>query len=116
MANGKTGFIGTIRNRKPLLCPHRGIGYHLVQRFTLKKEPFPDVKVKEQWFGTPLFTANNPRQPISYDEQAASLRETLNELKIYIRKLTHMYRVGGARQLDECGIDDQVGRVYGDNY
>ena len=55
------------------------------------------------------FRSPHPKQNISHDQWYSSLKEVFAELGIDITKVTHAFRVGGARWLDECGVDDQVG-------
>jgi hypothetical protein len=46
MARGKKGmgYSGCIRGANPLLCPLRALAYHLMHRFTLQNEIFPDPR------------------------------------------------------------------------
>lgn len=36
------------------------------------------------------------------------MRKYLKELKIFIKKLTHAWRVAGSRAKDAAGVDDKV--------
>jgi hypothetical protein len=47
-------------------------------------------------------------QNISYETQAEALRQILGHLDFVFSKLTHIFRVGGARHLDSAGMDDTV--------
>ncbi|KAK9829977.1 hypothetical protein WJX72_008999 [[Myrmecia] bisecta] len=106
--NGKVAYLGCIRTRNPLLCPVGALGRHLCQRFTIDKEPFPDVLDKEAWNKTALWTGSNPFSNLTYQQQSASLRKYFTESDIFIKKLTHAFRVLGARFMDMAGVDDSV--------
>lgn len=110
LENGKVSYTGSIRHREPALCPHGSLGQHLVMRFTVSAEPFPDARDFDVWVTTPLWPGNNRKENLSYPVQAEAIKKYLQqELGIYVRKVTHIFRVLAARNLDEVGIDDKVG-------
>ena len=99
----------SVRNSDPVLCPHGALGQHLMMRFTLGDEPFPDVEDRAVWNAVPLWPGENINQSLSYQAQAKGLKAYLRgKLKIYIKKVTHAFRVFGARRLDESGCRDEV--------
>lgn len=62
-----------------------------------------------EWLSAALFPGKrSTKQNISYDVQAAELKELLSDLGLSYSKLTHIFRVGGARHLDQYGVDDSV--------
>jgi hypothetical protein len=64
---------------------------------------------REEWLTAALFPGKNDRtQNISYETQAEALRQILGHLDFVFSKLTHIFRVGGARHLDSAGMDDTV--------
>ena len=100
---------GSIRTKLPEECPHGAMGRYLVQRFTIEREPFPTLASdRNDFYTTPLWRGQCPDRSISYDELASSLKTSLPNLDIVIRKVTHAMRVAGARRMDEAGVDDQV--------
>ena len=109
LENGKVSYAGSIRHKDAELCPHNALGQHLVARFTLDSAPFPDPEDAKGWVNTPMWPANDPSRNVSYQQQADYINDVLrNTLGIYVRKSTHIFRVLGARLLDEAGIDDTV--------
>ncbi len=112
LENGKSSFSGSIRHLIPAMCPHGSLGQHLVMRFTEGTEPFPSPSDFELWVTTPMWPGNDPRQNVSYSQQAQAIKHYLEEeLGIHVRKVTHIFRVLAARDLDEAGIDDKVTMV-----
>ncbi|KAK9814383.1 hypothetical protein WJX72_004937 [[Myrmecia] bisecta] len=91
--------VYTGMHRSSTMCP---------VRFTIDKEPFPDVLDKEAWNKTALWTGSNPFSNLTYQQQSASLRKYFTESDIFIKKLTHAFRVLGARFMDMAGVDDSV--------
>lgn len=102
-------YAGSIRHKDAELCPHNALGQHLVARFTLDSAPFPDPEDAQGWVNTPMWPANDPSRNVSYQQQADYINDVLRKtLGIHVRKSTHIFRVLGARLLDEAGIDDAV--------
>ena len=102
-------YAGSIRHKEAELCPHNALGQHLVARFTLDSEPFPDPEDAQGWVNTPMWPANDPSRNVSYQQQADYINDVLRKkLGIHVRKSTHIFRVLAARLLDEAGIDDTV--------
>ena len=109
MENGKISFAGSIRHRTPELCPQGAMGQHLIMRFTLDSEPFPDPRDAEEWLAIAMWPAGNCKKNVSYQQMADALNYYLRvDLGFNVRKVTHIFRVLGARLLDEQGIDDAV--------
>ena len=106
--NGKTGYTGSIRHSDPLQCPHGALGRMLVSRFTVSGEVFPHPADKQRWHNAVLWCGNNPQQSITYSGHFAALSRWLGISAIVSTKVTHLFKVAGARQLDEAGMDDQV--------
>ncbi|CAL8471742.1 g11284 [Coccomyxa elongata] len=78
-------------------------------RFTIMGEQFPDPGDFGTWVTTPMWPGNRPAENLSYSMQAAAIKKYLQQgMKIYVRKVTHIFRVLAARNLDEGGIDDKV--------
>lgn len=111
--NGRAGYTGSIRHRDPLQCPHGALGRYLISRFTLGGEMFPQPRDKQRYHSTPLWCGNRPDQSLSYSGHAAALSRWLGLCAIVSSKVTHLFRVAGARALDEAGMDDQVQLVAG---
>jgi hypothetical protein len=63
----------------------------------------------EEWLSAALFPGQgNVTENISYQVQAKELKDILGELGLAYSKVTHIFRVGGARHLDQYGVDDSV--------
>jgi hypothetical protein len=86
----------------------RSLGYDLVSRFTIGKEPFPMPDDEDAWNRTALFQGSNPQQPISYAQLHASVLAAFLAVGISVAKKTHAFRVAGAQRLDARGVDDMV--------
>lgn len=72
-------------------------------------EPFPDPGDFDTWVATPMWPGNNPAQNLSYSMQAKAIKMYLeNGMEVFVRKVTHIFRVLAARDLDEEGVDDKV--------
>lgn len=108
---GKVSYAGGIRHKQALLCFQGAMARLLVQRFTMNREPFPDPRDKQTWRNTPVWPGDDPTSSISYTQQADCLREYLQEAGIFIRKLTHAFRMYAARELDLQGVADEVIRL-----
>ncbi len=90
------------------MCTHRAMAYHLIHMYTINRTLFPDPNDKGAWNTTPLFPATDPTKNITYQQQYQSTKSALTSAGISINKVTHAFRVGGARRMDELGIDDSV--------
>lgn len=110
--NGRAGYTGSIRHRDPLLCPHGALGRYVVARFTIGGKQFPTPEDRQRWNSTPLWAGNLPTQPLTYSGHASALRQWLGMCGIVTTKVTHLFRVAGARALDEAGMDNQVQQVF----
>jgi Centromere DNA-binding protein complex CBF3 subunit, domain 2 len=99
--------------RDPLYCVHRAFSYLFIHRFTLSNEPLPPPEDDVRWNNTPLFLGNDPMKNICYQVSYKAIKQKLRELNINISKVTHAFRVAGARRLDELGIDDAVIERFG---
>jgi hypothetical protein len=108
MRGGRVAYSGALRSLNPVLCMQRALGYHMVHRFTLTGVSFPDPRKPEEWYSAALFPTTDPSRNITYEQLHANLKELLADLDIVVTKVTHIFRVGGARFLDQCGVDDQV--------
>lgn len=108
MTNGKLAYCGAIRSKDPIVCALRALSYHLIHRFTIKGEPFPNPEDREAWVHTALFPGRTPRDIISYEQLYASVVGVFAAVGITVAKKTHAFRVAGARCMDEAGVDDQV--------
>ena len=98
-----------IRHRTPELCPRGAMGQHLIMRFTLDSEPFPDPRNAEEWLAITMWPAGNCKKSVSYQQMADALNYYLGrELGFRVRKVAYIFRVLGAWLLDEQGIDDAV--------
>jgi hypothetical protein len=105
--NGKVAYNGAIRHMMPELCPHGALARWLCVRFTIGGEAFP-MPGEPAWLATAMWPAHDPRHNITYDAQAKAVKAYLLERNIFISKVTHAFRIYGARVLDEAGISDQV--------
>ena len=75
----------------------------------LMQASFPDPRNKAAWNKVPCFPAKlGATRNLSYDQQANSLKKDLNFLQIWIKKVTHAWRVAGSRAVDAAGEDDNV--------
>lgn len=45
---------------------------------------------------------------ISYEVHAKEMKDVFKQLDLAFSKVTHIFRVGGARHLDQYGVDDSV--------
>eukprot|EP00775_Hariotina_reticulata_P005326 gene5326-5562_t len=107
--SGKPAYSGCIRHRVPELCPIRALAYHLMHRFTIENVPFPDPRDTTAWLSAALFPGKSSvTENISYDVQYRELKELLTELDMSFSKVTHIFRVSGAQELDLYGVDDSV--------
>jgi hypothetical protein len=95
--------------RNPLVCAQRAMAVHLMHKYTILRTLFPDPNDKATWNTTPLFPGpKDPTRNITYQQQYQSIKSALTNSNIAIKKVTHAFRVGGARRMDELGIDDSV--------
>ncbi|KAL3160328.1 hypothetical protein ABBQ38_15496 [Trebouxia sp. C0009 RCD-2024] len=108
--NGKVGYLGCIRHKDPLRCAHAAMARWMIRRYTIDKASFPDPRQKTAWNKeVPCFPARHgAKENLSYEQQANSMRKHLKRLKIFIKKLTHAWRVAGSRAMDAAGVDDNV--------
>jgi hypothetical protein len=62
------------------------------------------------WLSTALFPGKGTKKDknISYEVHAKELKEVFEQLDLSFSKVTHIFRVGGARHLDQYGVDDSV--------
>ena len=108
MKNGRKGYAGCIRHALPLLCAHGALGRHLCARFSVGGAPFPDPEDLDDWLSAALWPGRDASKNISYRQQADNLKQLLGDEEVFIRKLTHAFRVYTARAMDEAGVSDQV--------
>lgn len=94
----------------PLLCPHGALGRHLAHRYTINAIDFPDPADPSAWQFEALWPGNDRTQNISYDQQRRAVAQHLAAAGITVDKVTHVFRISGARWLDEAGIDEKVRR------
>jgi len=73
-------------------------------------DPDPnDVYKSRIWQTTPLWPGNEPSSNLSYKQQADSVKTYLrDDLDIHVTKVTHAFRVTGARVMDEAGVNDHT--------
>lgn len=108
---GKVAYSGAIRAQQALHCCHGALARNLAQSYTLDRMAFPSPADKERWRHTPLWmSGSDPSVSISYTQQADSTREFLAEAGVVCRKVTHLWRVFKARDLDEQGVADDVSK------
>ena len=108
-SNGRKGYAGCIRHRMALLCGHGALARHMATRYNVDQVTFPDPRDRAAWLSEALWPAWDRTQNIQYQQMASNLRTVLDEEEIFIKKLTHAFRVYGARLMDEAGCDDKVG-------
>jgi hypothetical protein len=73
-----------------------------------------DCRKKKEWLSAALFPGQgNPNQNISYEVHSSDLKAVLKRLDLAFSKVTHIFRVGGARHLDQYGVDDAVRTACG---
>jgi hypothetical protein len=89
----------------------RALAYYIIHRYTIEKEAFPDPNNKKAWNMAPLFPGNRSTEPISYQQMRKVLSGDFEVLNFEFSKVTHIFRVAGARFLDEQGIDEYVSNV-----
>ena len=109
LENGRMSWSGSIRHLIPAVCPHGTLGQHLALRYTIMGEPFPNPKNFKRWVMTPMWPGTSAKQNLTYQQQYERINKYLRkELGIWVRKVTHIFRVLSARTLDESGVDDHV--------
>ena len=60
------------------------------------------------WSTTPLWPGNDCNGNLSYRQQYDDVIAYFQKLGIKVNKVTHSWRIFGARLLDDMGVDDQV--------
>jgi hypothetical protein len=106
--DGKKGYAGCLRAKDPLLCPQGALGRHLVTRFTLDGEAFPDPADRHTWVHTALWTGQDPQASVEYTTCVRNFAGYLEDAEVVIKKKMHAFRVYAARLMDEAGVDDEV--------
>ena len=106
--HGKFSISTTIRHKEAMLCSHNALAYHFFTRFTQMAEPFSDPRDAARWSTTPLWPGNDCTGNVSYCQQYDDVTAYFQKLGIKVNKVTHSWRVFGARLLDDMGVDDQV--------
>jgi hypothetical protein len=74
--------------------------------------PKPSLDVSrdtEKWRKAVLFPGQSGQDvSITYDSMYKNIKEILVKLQLCFEKVTHIFRIGGARLLDAIGVDDEV--------
>jgi hypothetical protein len=80
----------------------------LAERFKLDGESFPDPEDVVEWLACPLWRGSCGRA-LTYEQLRINLKKYFKEADIdTIVKVTHAFRVAGARYLDDLGLEDVV--------
>lgn len=106
-----TGIRGCLRHKDALLDPQAALGRMLIVQFTLDQEPFPDplsAELKTKM----LFVGRSKDRNISYAGHSRRDKELYKRLGIMIKKVTHAPRLHAAREADDAGLTDEVGRMW----
>jgi hypothetical protein len=110
MDNGRTAYGGCIRHQLPLLCPQGALGRMLCHRFTVQGERFPNLETQpDLWYKRALWVGNDPEENITYASQRNVLLKAFEECGISSSKMTHAFRILGARTMDQRGVPVEVG-------
>jgi hypothetical protein len=97
---------GVLRARDPLLCSQGALGRWVVARFTVDKQPVPDM-CSQEWVAAPIWPSDRGGA-LTYNGHAARVIQLLKAAGVSKDKVTHAPRVFAARLADEAGLDDQV--------
>ena len=112
-ADGRARYAGSLRHAVPELCPQAALGQHIFGMYTLENVEFPDARDPTRWNSAPMWPGHDPSQNVTYSQQCKAINKYLrDDLKIFVRKATHIFRALGARALDERGVDNAVSSPY----
>lgn len=97
-----------IRHANPLLCAQRAFGAHIICRFTLLQEPFPDPTSAE-WQSVYIWPGSNPMKAMRYRAHNAAYTEAFKAGGVVSRfHTTHAPRLFAPRKAKDGGAPDQV--------
>ena len=74
----------------------------------LVQAPLPDHRDKVAWNQMALWPSNNPYQNITYKTQLETVHCIFTDHNTICRKMTRAFRVPGAINLDEAGLEERV--------
>ena len=94
--------------RLAFMCAVRALAIHLIMRFTVRGDDFPDPDKGGQWNAAALWPANNPLKNISYDQQRKALKGHFLAADIISKKVTHSGRVSAACTMADSGVPHAV--------
>ncbi|KAM4067456.1 centromere DNA-binding protein complex CBF3 subunit [Hirsutella rhossiliensis] len=112
--HGRLETAGAYRNRNPLICILGGLSFHLLYRWDLGSEPFPDFSRRSSWYDIRLIKGNGADRTaaFSYNSQRDWFVKAFAYAGITSQKKTHVGRSSGARTAELKGIsEDQIRRA-----
>ena len=90
------------------MCSHGALGQWLFFQYSIRGDPFPDPEDWDIWMTAALFPAAKRDSNISYSQMLYLVNKYLKECELFTRKKTHLFRVTGARVLDDSGLAGEV--------
>lgn len=112
MNNGKTNpfgrleYMGVMRHQDPLLCTMGQMAFYLFYRWNIVREPPPQFKQRQQWYGLHLLRGSHTDQPISYQSQLDWINQVFAAINLNTLKKTHIGRSQGARLAELQGVGE----------
>lgn len=112
MNNGKTNpfgrleYMGVMRHRDPLLCTMGQTAFYLFYRWNIVREPLPQFRQRQQWYGLHLLRGNCGDRPISYPIQLDWINRVFTAVNLNTLKKTHIGRSQGAKQAELQGVGE----------
>jgi hypothetical protein len=81
----------------------------LAERFSLDGESFPTPEDVAAWLACPMWKSSCGGSALTYEQLRVNLKKYFKDSAIDdIVKVTHAFRVAGARYLDDLGLEDVV--------
>ena len=106
LENSRVSFKGSIKHHLTVCCLHNALGQWLVMPFAIRGDHFPNSWNIKRWLMTQMWPGNSASCNVTYQRQTDDVNLYLRtELNILVRKVTHVFRVLGARTLDEADVD-----------
>lgn len=90
------------------MCAVRALAMHLVFRFTIRGDDFPDPTKAEEWNNAALWPASDAWKNVTYAQMAKAFKEAFEAAEIFIKKKTHSGRMASACTLDISGGSQEV--------
>ena len=99
---GRAEYTGVTVHKNPLLCSIAAIGFLIMYRFGVFKEPFPDMLTPREFYARPLLrTMTDVKQALCYNQDLALSKLAYGQVHL---KYTHLGHGDGPRNMDNEGV------------